>query len=232
MEVYNKNRDNNRNMRDEIREQNAKLKDATLREKLAYFKEYYLKMTLVVIAIAIFICSVAYTMITAPDETAFAAYFFNDSGYSSDTSLQDSFTEHLGIDTREYEVYIDATATYSEAGSYEDYASIQRCMANIAGKTLDVIVGDKATYEHFSTSEIFLDLTTILPEDLLEKFKDKLVYSTLEETGESIPSAIIVTDAPKLMEYHYYDHTDAYFSVIANSQNIDNVIAFLRFIYE
>ena len=44
MEVYNKNRDKNRNMHDEIREQNAKLKGAPLHEKLAYFKEYYLKM--------------------------------------------------------------------------------------------------------------------------------------------------------------------------------------------
>ena len=37
MEVYNKNRDKNNSMHDEIREQNAKLKDAPLKEKLAYF---------------------------------------------------------------------------------------------------------------------------------------------------------------------------------------------------
>ena len=232
MEVYNKNRDKNRNMHDEIREQNAKLKGAPLHEKLAYFKEYYLKMTLAVIAIIIFVVSIAYTMISAPDETAFAAFFFNDTGYSSDHSLQDSFTEHLGVDPREYEVYIDATPTYSELGTYEDYASVQRCMANIAGEDLDVMLCDQQAYEHFATSEIFLDITTILPEDVLEKFKDKIVYSTLEETGEQIPSAIIVTDAPKLLQYHYYDGKDAYFSVVSNSQNIENVITFLRFIYE
>lgn len=232
MEVYNKNRDKNRNMHDEIREQNAKLKDAPLREKLAYFKEYYLKMTLAVIAIVVFVVSIGYTMITAPDETAFSAFFFNDTGYSSDSTLQDTFAEYLGVDTRKYEVYIDATPTYSEAATYEDYTSIQRCMANIAGEDLDVLLCDQATYEHFATSEIFLDITTILPEDLMEQFQDKLVYSTLEETGEEIPSAIIVTDAPKLLQYHYYDGKDAYFSVVSNSQNIDNVITFLRFIYE
>lgn len=232
MEVYNQNRDKNRNMRDEIREQNAKLKDASFSEKLAYFKEYYLKTTLVVIAIIIFVCSVGYTMITAPDETAFGAYFFNNTAFGSDESLQDSFIEHLGIDTREYEVYIDTTATYSENATYEEYVSIQRCMANIAGGTLDVLVCDQASYEHFATSEIFLDITTVLPEDLMEKFKDKIVYSTIEETQETIPSAIIVTDAPKLQQYHYYDNIDAYFSIVANTQNIDNIISFLRFIYE
>ncbi len=232
MEVYNKNRDKNRNMHDEIREQNAKLKGAPLREKLAYFKDYYLKMTLAVIAIIAFVVSIGYTMITAPDETAFSAFFFNDTGYSADSSLQDTFTEYLGVDPREYNVYIDATPTYSELGTYDDYTSIQRCMANIAGEDLDVMLCDQLAYEHFATSEIFLDITTILPKDLMEKFKDKIVYSTLEETGEEIPSAIIVTDAPVLQQYHYYDDKDAYFCVVSNSQNIDNVITFLRFIYE
>ena len=37
MEVYNKNRDKNQGMHDEIREQNAKLKDAPLKDKIAYY---------------------------------------------------------------------------------------------------------------------------------------------------------------------------------------------------
>ena len=48
MEVYNKNRDKNQGMHDEIREQNAKLKDAPLKDKIAYYKEYYLKATLAI----------------------------------------------------------------------------------------------------------------------------------------------------------------------------------------
>lgn len=231
MEVYNKNRDKNRNMHDEIREQNAKLKGAPLREKLDYFKEYYLKMTLAVIAIIAFVVSVGYTMITAPDETAFSAFLFNDTGYSGDKTFQEEFTAHLGVDTREYAVYIDATPTFTENQTYEDYSSVERCMANIAGQDLDVMICDEYAYNHFANSEIFLDITTILPEDLLEQFKDKIVYTSIEETGEVIPSAIIVTDAPKLQEYHYYDGKDAYFSVISNSLNTDNVITFLRYIY-
>ena len=66
MEVYNKNRDKNNSMHDEIREQNAKLKDAPLKEKLAYFNEYYLKTTLVVLAILLLVGSIAYSMLTAP----------------------------------------------------------------------------------------------------------------------------------------------------------------------
>ena len=80
MEVYNKNRDKNNSMHDEIREQNAKLKDAPLKEKLAYFNEYYLKTTLVVLAILLLVGSIAYSMLTAPSDTAFAAFFYNTTG--------------------------------------------------------------------------------------------------------------------------------------------------------
>jgi hypothetical protein len=64
MEVYNKNRDNNNSMHDEIREQNAKLKNASLKEKWEYFKEYYLKMTLLILAGVILLISLAYSIST------------------------------------------------------------------------------------------------------------------------------------------------------------------------
>lgn len=124
MEIYNKNRDNNHSMHDEIREQNAKLKGAPLREKLSYFQEYYLKTTLVVIAIVIFIAYIAHSMLTAPSDTAFAAYFFNDTGDSSSTGLIDGFVEYLQIDTSEHEAYIDATMNYAPDSDDREYLSV------------------------------------------------------------------------------------------------------------
>ena len=69
MEVYNKNRDQNNSMHDEIREQNAKLKDAPFKEKLAYFKEYYLKMTLVAVATIGLIVYILVTTLTSPSRS-------------------------------------------------------------------------------------------------------------------------------------------------------------------
>lgn len=115
MEVYNKNRDKNQGMHDEIREQNAKLKDAPLKDKIAYYKEYYLKATLAILAVVVLIGYIAYTMITAPDDTAFAAYFFNNTGDSSSTELLDSFVDYAGIDTKKHDAYIDASMHYGDA---------------------------------------------------------------------------------------------------------------------
>ena len=232
MEVYNKNRDNNNSIHDEIREQNAKLKDAPIKEKLSYFKEYYLKTTLAVIAIAIFVGSLAYTMITAPDDTAFAAYFFNDTGDSSSTVLIDEFVAYTGIDTKEHEAYIDASMNYSsDSGSYTDYTGIEKTMAVIATNELDIIIGDQEAFDYFTRSECFHDVTTILPENLLEKFQDKIYYYTFEETGETVPVGIYVTDSPKLNENYYYVDKEPILGFLINSDSIENALTFLEFIY-
>lgn len=232
MEVYNKNRENNNSIHDEIREQNAKLKDAPLKEKLSYFKEYYLKTTLAVIAILIFVGSLAYTMITAPDDTAFAAYFFNDTGDSSSTVLIDEFVAYTGIDTKEHEAYIDASMNYSsDSGSYTDYTGIEKTMAVIATNELDIIIGDQEAFDYFTRSECFHDVTTILPENLLEKFQDKIYYYTFEETGETVPVGIYVTDSPKLNENYYYVDKEPILGFLINSDSIENALTFLEFIY-
>jgi hypothetical protein len=104
-------------------------------------------------------------------------------------------------------------------------------MAEIAASELDVIVGDEATVDYYAKVECFSDVTTILPDDLLEKFKDKLYYATVGESDELVPVGIYVSDAPKLNENYYYVDKEAIMGFIVNSENIDNAIEFLRYIY-
>lgn len=232
MEVYNKNRDKNQSMHDEIREQNAKLKDAPLKEKLAYFKEYYLKTTLIVIVGLTFAGYLLYTIITAPDDTAFAAFFFNDTGDSSNTELIDGFTAHINLDTKKHNAYIDSTLYYSANDSdYEAYIGLEKTMAVISTKELDVIVGDADTINYFARCECLYDISTILPDDILEKFQDKIFYASVGENTEPIPVGIYVTDSPKLNKYYYYVDREPIYSFIINSDSIENAIEFLRYIY-
>lgn len=232
MEVYNKNRDQNNSIHDEIKEQNAKLKNAPFKEKLEYFKDYYLKVAIVIIAAIVIVIGIAHSIITSPSDTAFAAYLFNSTGDTYDTELLDSFVEHEGIDTKKHYTYLDCSFRYApEAADNYTYMSIEKCMAVISSKQLDVMIGDQSSFEYYASNECFYDITTVLPEDLMDKFKDKLVYCTVTETGETYPCGIYVDDAPKLNKYHYYDGVEPIMSFLANSQNIDTAIDFLRFIY-
>lgn len=254
MGVYNENRDKNQNMHDEIREQNAKLKNAPLKEKLAYFKDYYLKATIAVIIVIAFFISLLYNMLSGPKDTAFAALFFNDLGDSSDTTLADQFAEYMQIDTKEHEVYIDASMNYHDTPDvtqelstepqteetyqmpnmfgYDGYVDIQKSMALIAAKELDIIAGDEEAFAYYCKAECFADVTTVLNKEQLEKFKNDLYYYTNPETGETIAAGIYVTGAPKLEEhYYYYGEVKPIMGFLVNSQNIDNALAFLDYIY-
>lgn len=231
MEVYNKNRDKNQSLSDEIREQNAKLKNASLKDKLLYFKDYYLLTTLAVIVICAFIFSLAYTMITAPRDTALGAFFFNDTGDSSNTELIDNFVEYMGIDTSKQNAYIDSGMAYSaDFSDFDAYMQLEKAMAAITASDLDVIVGDTETIDYFAKCGCLGDITAILPEDLLEIYKERLYYAETG-SGERIPAGIDVTDAPKLNQFCYYTDKEPVFGYVINSDNIDNVIAFLRYIY-
>lgn len=232
MDVYNKNRDQNNSMHDEIREQNAKLKDAPLKDKIAYFREYYLRTTIVIVIAVIFVGYLAYSMLTAPSDTAFAAFFYNDTGDSSSTELIDGFVAYMGIDTKEHDAYIDATMNYAaDSSDYNTYMSVEKSMAVISTGELDVVVGDTDTIDYFARSECLHDITAILPEDLLEQFGDKLYYAESGESGELIPAGIYVTDSPKLNQYYYYVDREPILGFIINSDSLDNAIEFLRYIY-
>ncbi len=233
MEVYNKNRDQNNSLHDEIREQNAKLKGAPLKEKLAYFKEYYLKATIIAIIAAIFIIHIAYTMLTSPSDTAFAAFFYNDTGDSSNTELITGFAEYAGIDTKKHEAYIDATMSYyeDENPNFDIYMGLEKAMAVISTGELDVIIGDDVTIDYFARAECLHDITEVLPPDLLEAFKDKLYYAKIGESTVELPVGVYVTDSPKLNEYYYYVNQEPVLSFVVNSDSMDNAIAFLRYIY-
>lgn len=234
MAVYNENRDKNNSMYDEIREQNAKLKGAPLKDKWEYFKDYYLKGTIIGVVALILIGSIAYTIATAPDDTAFAAVFFNDTGDSSNTELCDRFCEYHGINTDEHYAYIDSTYSYdSEVMDYENgVIGIQKVSALIAAKELDIIAGDYEAFDYYAQSDAFHNLEDIMSKEQLEKYSDKIYYYTNPETGVSTPCGIIISDAPKIQEYHYYDDVEAVMGFLVNSDSIDNALAFLDYIYE
>jgi hypothetical protein len=189
-------------------------------------------MTLLILVIAILLISLAYSVITSPKETAFTAFFFNDTGDSSDTTLIDGFVDYIGVDTKKESCYIDATMNYTEDQSdYSSYLYVEKVMAEIAAEDLDVIVGDELAVKYYAKLECFSNVTEILPDDLLDKFSDKLYYATVGESDELVPVGIYITDAPKINENYYYVDKEPIMGFIVNSNNTDNSIEFLRYIY-
>lgn len=231
MGVYNENRDNNNSIHDEIREQNAKLKNASFKEKLAYFKEYYLKTTIIIVIAAIAGMHIIYSMVTAPKDTAFSAYFFNNSGYVTDNSLIDNFASHMDIDSKKHSVFIDSTIYLNPTSTdFNSVASVQKTAAAISTNDLDIIAGDTTVIDFFAKDGYFYDVTELLPEETCAKFADNFYYAKNDE-DKLIPVGIYVKDAPMLKKYNYYTDQEPVLCFVINSNSIDNAIEFFNYIY-
>lgn len=217
---------------DEIKAQHKKLAGKTPKEKLLYFWEYYRVPTLVTILVIAFAGNLIYTIATARD-SVLSALFIN--GYSEiDTeAFMAGFDEYAQIDTKEYTTSLEMNFTIQEeAADQYTMANVQKLMALVAAKELDVIMADSKTFANYADPGYFCNLNEVLPRELIDKYQDRFFYYDVpdDEQGE-IPVGIQLADAPKVVQTQAYAVTnDAIFGIVINSEHPDNAVQFLEYL--
>lgn len=219
----------------EIREQQKKTKDMSLKGKLSYFWDYYKIHTFVVLAL-IAMTALFIQQYRANKDYAFYAVLLNaNSALIDSETMSNEFTEYAGIDTEEYRTYIDSSFTYSTTDfSQYSMASMEKLVVMIQAGEIDVIVADTAAFEPQAQNEHFLNLETVLPKEVLDKYKDCLYYTDAGTFGsmddsyyedeqinpdtftidhhepssmqQPIPVGIFLPEGNKLMETGCYDY--------------------------
>lgn len=221
---------------DDIKENTAKMKGRSFKDKVQYFIQYYGVTTIVIIAVGFFLFSIIKTMVTAKD-TAFQAIMIN----AYQIPSEEEFAEYAGIDLEEYDVMFDNSyMLYTDPNTYNEtaYTTAQKLMAVVASGTADVMLGDKENIESYMSSGFFGDLRDFLDEKTIESFGNKVImYQPLDEdtgepVGEEIPVVIEVTGAPGLDKNNCFTQDHVYFAIIVNSSHPDYCKSFLDFIYE
>lgn len=164
-----------RGVQDEIREQQQKLKDKSLKDKLQYFWYYYKVHTVVVICVVIFLVTMLRDILSARDY-AFYGIMLNAVNLSGD-SMEEAFGEYAGLDLDTYECFIDtdSTLSYRTATQY-DMATSQRLIALVQTKDLDAMVFDSEIYNNYANNGMVADLTTLYTPEELQKYEDRLYY--------------------------------------------------------
>ena len=158
---------------DEIKAQHKKLAGKTPKEKFQYFWEYYRIPTLVTILVAAFAANLIYTIVTAKD-SALSVLFIN--GYSEmDTeAFMSGFDEYAQIDTKEYSTSLEMNFTIQEEATDQyTMANVQKLMALVAAKELDVIMADTSTFTNYAEPGYFCNLNEVLPQELIDKYQDR-----------------------------------------------------------
>ena len=163
-------------VREEIKEQQKKLKGQGFKAKAEYFWEYYKIHTIVVICVAILLGALIHD-ISSNKPYGFYAVFLNSGSTSAQDYLEAGFAPVSGIDTEKYSCFIDTSESYNlEVISETTIATSQKIMANIAGGDLDILAADSDIFTYYANQQVFIDLRTILSDEQLSKYQDKLVY--------------------------------------------------------
>lgn len=181
---------------DEIREQQSKTRDMSNKGKLEYFWYYYKVHTIVGILALIMIITLIHDMVSAKD-FIFNCLMVNSYQLQAET-LENTFAQYAGLDLDEYDCYIDTSTTLSLT-TYDQYnmATVQKIMAQMQSRDLDVIVFNSEIFNNYSLNGMFMDLRSVMTEEELEKYKDQLYYIDYAELVRESEKEL---DADELME--------------------------------
>lgn len=115
------------------------------------------------------------------------------------------FMEMYGYDTKKekvsvntgYDVDLDATST-AEVYSFQSFVALT------AAGGVDVMAADEEAYKFIAECRTVASLEEYLPEELLEKYEEDIVYAENVDTGEDFPAGIRIEHNPWMVEHGFY----------------------------
>lgn len=148
---------------------------------------------------------------------------------------EDGFYEFMDAygysnDAKNY-VSLTATMQFRDGADYtESYNDHYLLTTKVAAGNQDLFFGTGEVFLRYAEDGALVDLSTVLSEELLEKYKDNLIYST--DCGEvaPYPCAIEIEDNEWLQKNNYYD--TCYFGIFYDNQGIETCRQFAEFLLE
>lgn len=195
-------------MHGEIKEQHQKMKDMTLKGKFSYFWYYYRMHTLVILFVTALTAVFIYQVTHNKDYAFYAVVMNADTSRINDVEWCDAFAEYAQIDTDEFSLALDTSFMYSSTDiSQYSISSMEKLLVMVQTRQIDVITADTEAFENYAQNELFLNLETALPKDVLEKYKDYLYYTDASTFGASDAAYEAGTEPPDPAQY-VIDHHD------------------------
>lgn len=148
----------------------------TTKEKFQFFKDYYLKYTILALIILAFAIQFIISIVTKKD-TVFSISLINQNiEEATITQLSEELTSSLLLDSKKEQVTIDQSL-YSDDpdGATLAEASQQKLMVYVYSGEYDIMIAERAMIENFAASGFFIDLNLFLPESQKQALNDQFL---------------------------------------------------------
>lgn len=209
-----------------------KLKELHGKDKIWYLVHYYGLQTIVALAIIGIISFLIFHYVTQKD-TALEIMAVNamqsEDNPAGDSGYYNGFLKENGLDPDKSEVLVSsnlgASANENDGASAE---SIQMIQSRFMTQSVDVFFADYDFFYSLGEFDYLADIREYLPEELLEKYKDDLVYVKSIETGKKYPIGIKLEKNAWVKETGWYPDT----CVVGLADGLKNKDLAVKFIEE
>lgn len=209
-------------------EKKTDFKSLSTKAKIGYVWDYYRWPILIAAFIIAIAASLIHHFVTYQEPALNVIMFNNDSSPNTTTEGFDEFLRTNGHETDEDSVVLAADFAFPENGQGNDYNDYMAMSTIVLAGGQDLLFGTGDVFLNYAKQGIFVDLSAILPAELLEKYKDQLIYSTNNGETASYPCAVELTNNEWLKKYNYYD--TCYFGILECADHPELAAEFATFL--
>lgn len=223
-------------IREEIAEQQNKLKTMTAKERRNYIWYYYRYHIIIGVLSVALIIYLAVDLVLALRPYAVYAVATNTSVPYMNSDFEDGYAEYAGIDTDTYQIGFDYSNDFIQDGlDYPSTSIIMQIKTMATDGQLDILICSESDLVYFANDGILSeDVTSLLPEDILNAVEDNLFYYKFDD-GVVACLGFYIDDAPGFQKIGLYANDTEQrhvLTVLPNAPQPENAAQFIRYIYE
>lgn len=194
-----------------------KLASMTLKQKIGYLWEYYKIWLLLLATVILFICLFV-TMYQNSQKINLLSVGVSN-GYMEMDSEQvtQDLVEMLGTGDKHEMATVDNSYYFNDDIESTDPTIIMKFSTMVAAKSVDVLICSESVMDYYSGQQMFLEPSDYLSEEQLASLGDKVADYGVRIEGSSL-----------LKEWKMVLYEPVYFTVIANSGNVENAVKLLE----
>lgn len=204
------------------------------REKVQYFKDYYLKFVIAGALVLAFIIWLLYSMLKPRPDTVLTVTLINSTMTDeASEALSASLSEYLDINRDKEEIFVDTSLFFDEEHPSEaTMASQQKFMAYAMNGEFDIIIAQEDVFETYAANGYFINLAEALPSNLYSQFNEVFYMGKVTDTDtEDSPYGIYISG------YQRFENLESYIQnpvigIMANTKHKTNSVKGLQWLTE
>ena len=208
------------------KKQLAELPD--LKSRFTFIWDYYKIAIIAILSILALFLILLISNIGRKDASMYVVLLNNDSTLVECAStIFDEELKKTSLDLKGKSVDVNDKLSVGRKGSEaEDIETMQILTALFTISDLDLYVADKEYFDYFLEDGGYADLSLLIDQKLLDKYKDDLYYRD-DPSGQRILCGIVLHKDSIIHKAGYY-HDDVIMGVVSNANNFDVAIEFIR----